>query len=70
MTDDNWITFACLTLLATVAVFAMFYSSGAFGQTVIAECDAKGVCYTTREILEAILAYIQQLEQGLKGKCA
>jgi len=70
MTDDNWITFAGLTLLLTVLVFSVFYASGAFAQpTVIAQCDEHGICFTTREILELLMGYIQKLEIMAKGKC-
>ena len=69
MTDDNWITFCCISLLLCVLAVAIGYSSGAFAQTVIAECDDKGMCVTTREIIELMLNYIQQLEMQITRKC-
>lgn len=69
MTDDNWITFSGIALLLCVLAIAIGYSSGAFAQTVIAQCDEAGRCVTTREIIEALLGYIQQLEMQITRKC-
>lgn len=70
MPEDNWITVACFSLLGAVLVSAIFYASGAYAQTVVAQCDSQGICFTTREVLELMLNYIQQLEMIAKGKCA
>lgn len=66
----KWIDITCLMFLGFVLSAAVFYASNAFGQTVIAECRPDGVCFTTREVLELMLNYIQQLEVTVKGKCA